>query len=153
MQREERVEKLFASTQAMIRAWKGYFFRVLGPEKISLMQMSLLFYLNTHGRANGRAIASALQLSPSAAAQLIESLDHAGYIEREISTEDRRVTYFSLSFHGKQKVADLEGKSRKFFLDATAALSDEEIATMITSQQKIIDQIHANQTKQTGANE
>lgn len=147
MEREARVEQLFLSTQAMVRAWKGYFVKVLAPEGISPVQMGLLFYLKTHGKVNGRNIARDLQLSPSAVTQLIDSLKDRGYIERQTSSDDRRVTFIGLTADGAAKLTIMENKNKQFFMEVTASLADQEIEAMIQAQQKIIEQVH-QQAKQ-----
>jgi DNA-binding MarR family transcriptional regulator len=134
----------------MTRAWKSYFFKVLGPEKISQAQMSLLFYLGSSGPASGRSIGAALQLSPSAAAQQLDGLAHLGYITREVSTTDRRITYFGLSDTGQEKLKILEEKSKELFRNFTETLTDEEMDAMIRTQQKIVDQVRKYQSQHTG---
>lgn len=150
MEREARVEQLFLSTQAMIRSWKGYFVRALAPEHISPVQMGLLMYLKSRGTASGRNIGADMQLSPSAVTQLLDSLGDCGYIRREASSTDKRVTYISLTTEGLNKLTDMENRNKQFFKKVTDGLSDHEIETMISTQQKIIDQVHEH-ARQTGA--
>lgn len=141
MQREERVENLFASTQNMIRAWKSYFAKVLEPDNISLMQMGLLFHLGRHQPATGRELSTALHISPSATAQLLDGLDQLGYITRESAPEDKRIKYFGLSPAGAEKYAALENKRKKLYAHVTATLSDQELEDMTALQEKMTRQI------------
>ncbi|MDB5181355.1 MAG: hypothetical protein JWP13_118 [Candidatus Saccharibacteria bacterium] len=151
MERTQRVESLFLSTQTMIRAWKSYFAKVLEPENISLMQMGLLFHLGSLPRpATGRELGAVLHLSPSAAAQLLDGLDGLGYIIRESAPQDKRIKYFSLSPAGTEKYAALKEKRNKFFANVTATLSDEEVEAMTQLQEKMTRQITSMQSKNKG---
>jgi DNA-binding MarR family transcriptional regulator len=142
MQRSERVENLFLSTQSLIRGWRTHFQKLLKPEHLSPTLMSMLFHISTEQPASGRSISAALQLSPSAVSQLIDGLAHMGYISRETRAEDRRVTYFGLTELGEKKVLDLQVKRHQFFMSVTEALSDSELDTMVRLQQKLIDEIN-----------
>lgn len=144
MQREERVENLFLSTQSLIRGWKNYFHKVLKPEGLSPTLMSVLFHIGANQPVNGRSIGAAFHLSPSAVSQLIDGLYNLELIIKETSSEDRRATYYSLSNSGKEKLASLEKKSKEFFKSVTSSLTDEEVETMIRLQQKLIDEIKVN---------
>jgi DNA-binding MarR family transcriptional regulator len=144
MQRDNKVDNLFLSTQSMIRAWKNYFIKVLEPENISLTQMGLLFHLGAHQPATGRELSMALHLSPSAVAQLIDGLDQLGYITREAAPADKRIKYFGLSHAGQEKYAALESKRKQLFAHVTASLSDEELETMVVLQNKMTEQIKNN---------
>lgn len=152
MQRDERVEKLFLSTQSLIRGWKSYFYKVLKPEGLSPTLMSVLFYIGANQPVNGQNIRAAFQLSPSAVSQLTDGLDGHGFITKHTRPDDRRATYISLSETGTQKLADLEIKSQEFFRSVTASLTDEEIDTMIALQQKLMMEIglqpHEPKTKE-----
>jgi DNA-binding MarR family transcriptional regulator len=150
MRREERVENLFLSTQSMIRGWKSYFQKVLAPEKLSPMLMMLLFYIGGHQPVSGRKIGEALQLSPSAASQLIEGLSHLGYITRETAAQDRRITYFGLTVAGEDKVIDLQKKRMEYFMRVTAHLSDEEIDTLVKLQQKLTQEVKSHIVAEKG---
>jgi DNA-binding MarR family transcriptional regulator len=141
MSRERDVEELFLYTQNVVRGWKTHFYKVLGSENLSSTLMMMLFQINGTARANGRSIGAALNLSPSAVSQMIDSLDKLGYITRESGTEDRRVTYFGLTAGGKEKVAYLEKKRIKYFMSVTATLTDEEVVVMIKLLQKMQERI------------
>lgn len=144
MTREERVENLFLSTQSMIRGWRNYFQKALGPEKLSPTLMTMLFCISSNQPISGRNIAEMLQLSPSATSQLIDGLTSLGYITRETRSQDRRVTYFGLTKSGNQKAAHLENSRMEHFMRVTAALTDEELDMMVGLQQKIIDKVKAS---------
>lgn len=145
MQRDERVENLFLSTQSLIRGWKGYFYKVLKPEGLSPTLMSVLFYIGANQPVNGRSIGTAFHLSPSAVSQLIDGLYNLGYITRETRAEDRRATYLGLTEEGTRKLKHLEEKSKEFFKSVTKSLNDEEIEVMIRLQGKIQDAIATEQ--------
>ena len=143
MQREAQIDELFASTQSLIRGWKNYFYKVLGPEHISPAQLGILFHLHAHGPSHGRNLSTALHTSPSALSQLLESLDNLGYITRQQDPNDRRVAYFGLSPMGTEKVADLNEKRKSFFRQVTESLTDDEIHTMVAIQQKMTRHIES----------
>lgn len=141
MERDERVEQLFRHTQGLMRAWRIYFNKVLGPENISPGQMILVFLLASEGPMNGRSIGEALRLSPSATAQLLAGVDKHGYVVKETSRDDKRVGYFRLTDSGMHKWKELDEKSKLFFTDIASALEDDEIDNMVLAEQKIVDQV------------
>lgn len=146
MDRQELIENLFIETRAMQRTWKSYFYATLGAEKLSPGQMSLLFYLKNHQSVSGKKIVSDLMMSKSSVAQLIDSLDQLGYIQRESDTTDRRITHVSLTGAGNEKANELEVKWKGFFVKITGKLSDAEITAMIAINKKMAHQIEEYQT-------
>lgn len=150
MKREDRIEKLFVSMQAMGRAWKHHLIAKLGSESVSPMQLYVLMYLHHEQQATGKEISAAMQVSASATAQFLDGLSQQHLVHRESSTTDRRMAYFSLTAEGKAKVAALEKRQRQMLMETTADLTESEIDAMISAQQKIIKKIHSLELDHTG---
>lgn len=139
--RDELVENLFLDLQATQRAWKKCFQEVLGAEQVTLGQMRLLLYLKTSGAVTNKQIAADLFASKSSIAQLIDSLEAAGYIARHNDKDDRRVFHVVLSAAGRDKVEQLDARRRDFFVRMTHSLTNEEIQFMTQVQKKIVRHI------------
>jgi DNA-binding MarR family transcriptional regulator len=150
MDRQDLIEALFVHTGAMQRAWKSYFYDIMGAENLFPGQMSILFYLKSHEPVSSKQISKDLLISKSSAAQAIDGLQQLGLVSREIDTFDRRITHTSLSKAGHKKVASLEAKRKDFFIKITAGLTDHEIENLITGQKKMTEQITKHRAEQKG---
>jgi DNA-binding MarR family transcriptional regulator len=139
--REELIEELFESSQAVQRAWKLHFFKVLGEEGFTPPQLGLLFFIKEHQPVTASALATHLQVSRSAASQMLEKLAQAGFISREEDPNDRRLTYIRISASGEKKLKKLEQKRKDFFISTSYGLTDEELINMRLINNKIIEQI------------
>ncbi len=141
MKRETLLENLFNDTQSLQRIWKQYFYKVLGDEALSPVQMGVMIYLKEHQPVTGKKMAGVMQISASAVTQVIDSLDQMGFIDRQPDEHDRRIIHISLSTLGNDKVVHLEAKRKQFFFEITKSLSNQEVDAMTTIQQKMIQQI------------
>jgi DNA-binding MarR family transcriptional regulator len=139
--REELVEEWFASFQALQKAWKHQFHKMLGEENLSMTQIGILFYVREHQSITGSELALHLQISRSAVTQIIDKLADAGYVSRREDQADRRVTHLCLSPAGEDKLKALEQKRKEFFISTSYSLTDEELVSMRLVQNKIIEQI------------
>lgn len=142
MKRQELIEQLFSSTQAMQKAWKASFYAILGQVQLTPSQLALIFLIKEEQPINGRDLAVKMHISPSAVTQLLDSLDHAGYIQRDEDQADRRVSYIKLSELGASKVKQLEKRRKDYFISLAEALSDQELESMIKIQAKMTPKIN-----------
>lgn len=85
----------------------------------------LLWELSALGPCPQRALATAMNITPRAITGLVDGLEETGFVTREPSPADRRVTLVTFTEHGRsaaQKLADDHRElARRLFADMPAA--------------------------------
>lgn len=105
------------------------------PTHARMCVMGMLFHHNTLGATE---IAERLELTPSAATQLVDGMVREGLVARKANVEDRRKTNIVLTTKGK-KLLDVAKKARLVMLEKMfEVLSDSEIKELERLQQKMI---------------
>ena len=72
------------------------------PGELSYAQYGLLFSLAGGCALSSRELAYSADVTPATAAQMLESLEAAGMVERVRSPEDKRVVLTSLTDRGRE---------------------------------------------------
>lgn len=139
MHRADLLDQYMASHQHLIHQWKAHYFARVADEDLSPALVGLLFVLNRCKTLQSKHIAQELHITPGAVAQFLDALEQHGYIERTTDKIDRRVSHITLSPEGTKKVKKLEEIRHKLFTEIAANLTDEEIATSIALNKKLID--------------
>jgi DNA-binding MarR family transcriptional regulator len=153
MQRDKLIEDWFNGSQALQRAWKARFYVQMGDQKLTVGQVMMLFYLAEKHPVSSKQIASDMQNSKSAVAQLLDSLDEMQLITRHHDPSDRRIMYVSLSKAGSDSVKSLQERRRAFFDEVAQALTDDELAAVALAQQKMIKLLQERKEEANAKNE
>ena len=82
---------------------------------------------------------------------LIRKLEQQGYINREVSSEDLRVTYIVLSEKGKRAIQATKEISQKLNKTCLANFSDEEIETLSVLLNRILHNFQREREKSLSA--
>jgi DNA-binding MarR family transcriptional regulator len=93
-----------------------------------------------------RDLATILGLSRQALGQLLSKLEAKGYVSRQPSQEDKRVTMVQITDKGKQAASQLHD-SMQHDADIFDCLSDEELAQFSGYLKRIIDNIERKHPK------
>jgi DNA-binding MarR family transcriptional regulator len=107
----------------------------------------VLHFVAEHEAANVKAIARALNISSSAATQLIAGLEEKGYVVRQTSPNDRRAISLSLSDKAKKLFKEFKEQRLKKMIEVFEALSDEELAQYSALNKKIAESINKSSTE------
>jgi DNA-binding MarR family transcriptional regulator len=99
------------------------------PGELSFAQFHLLFHLAEQGRLSTGQLATAAELVPATATQMLDGLERAGLVERERSEEDRRIVMCALTPRGRKVVAERRAEIERHWQDALAAFSPSELET------------------------
>jgi len=145
MNRDQLIERMFAVFHRFGQIRKDRFQSTLGEEKLTPQQMETLFHIKHFQPLSGRGFATRMRLSPSAATQAVDSLVRHGLVERTSDNEDRRAVLLRLTAAGEAKAKAMAERRRLFFIEMTEGLSDEELATLVGLQEKII--AHLDETR------
>ncbi len=110
---------------------------------LSMPQLRTVLILRQRGRANGRQLAEALQVTPGAIVAICDHLEQRGYVRRLSDTTDRRITWFELTPDGasafkpatklprrrvKAVIASLTPSEREGFIRTADAFAEALVA-------------------------
>lgn len=97
--------------------------------ELSRLELRTLMFLN-RGDGQMGEIGTCLDTSPSTATRTVDSLATRGLVNRQHSSDDRRVVRCSLTSEGSQQVQNFWDMNRRRLQEAIQPLSDEELATI-----------------------
>jgi MarR family transcriptional regulator, organic hydroperoxide resistance regulator len=97
------------------------------PGELSDAQYSLLFGLRQEGGLSLGELADAVELSPPAATEMLDSLASQGLVLRTRSESDRRVVLTSLTERGHELVEDRRARFEPLWRGALSEFSDEQL--------------------------
>jgi len=95
-------------------------------EGITPALMECLQYLYLHGESSLGGIAKALEISISAASQLVDRLVKKGAVSRREDEEDRRQIKVALTYCGETLVKDARTRKSAWFASVVGAMTEEE---------------------------
>ncbi len=99
------------------------------PDELSYAQYGLLFGLATKGELSSRELACAADLTSATVAQMLDSLEAAGLVERVRSELDKRVVLTSLTEEGHAVVEQRRARYEPLWRAALSEFSDRELHT------------------------
>lgn len=108
---------------------------------ITPSQGFVLRFVARNSSANVKEIAQALNVTSSAATQLIDGLVDKEYLVREESPDDRRVISLSLSEKAKKLFKEFREQGLEKMTELFSSLTDEELAQYAALNKKIVDSI------------
>jgi MarR family transcriptional regulator, organic hydroperoxide resistance regulator len=121
----EELGRSFKALLAAVRRLRGRESRQQGG--LSNAQYGLLFGLCEHDELSSSELASAADLSPATATEMLEGLAAAGLVTRKRSERDRRVVLISLTARGRTLVEERREDLQPRWRAALAEFSDAEL--------------------------
>ncbi len=115
-----------------------YHFPLEGKRKTSMQRYRILKTVERSGPQNLTQLCDAFQMKKNSLSELLDRMIKDGLLEREISREDRRKTFFRLSPAGERSVREFEEHLFEGVSRVLAALSPEDVETFIVSLKNII---------------
>ncbi|MFC5449940.1 MarR family winged helix-turn-helix transcriptional regulator [Paenibacillus aestuarii] len=104
---------------------------------LSGTEFAILELLYHKGKIPLQQIGSKILISSANITYNVDKLEKKGYLKRELSTEDRRVTYAVITEAGTEVMEDVFPKHAQAMYDATSGLSVEEKTTAIELLKKL----------------
>lgn len=142
MNSEHDFSQQIQANMATIRRLMAERFRAAASSSgISASQYELLLLVQEHANVPLRELAERMNVTPGAITQLAEGLESGGLLRRLPSERDRRSITIGLTPRGARKLAAIEKIHEGFSKDLTRILTEVEIQTMNTVQQKIIQHL------------
>jgi MarR family 2-MHQ and catechol resistance regulon transcriptional repressor len=90
---------------------------------------------------SSREVATELGVTRGAVAQFVDALVQFGLIEKNVDTNDRRISYLTLTKEGKAKLKKFEQFRNKLTKEITKSLSDAELEQIIKINSKILQEL------------
>ena len=119
---------------------------VLFCESINLtpIEFRCLRFLYNTDFAQVKDLAKGMDLTPSRVTNLLNSLEDKKYVQRDISSEDRRIIKVRLTLAGKDFTKEIQDKYIKFHEDILSSVENEnrlsEMLNSLKSFQTIMEQ-------------
>lgn len=123
----EELARAFKTATAALRRLRGRETHRQG--ELSYSQYGLLFGLCDGAPRSLRELASAADVSPATAAEMLESLAASGLVARIRSEEDKRVVLTSLTDRGRALIDERRARYEPRWRAALQDFSEEELLT------------------------
>lgn len=109
---------------------------------ITHSQLFVLAIIERHRNIGIKEISKKLNISPSAATQLVDGLVENGYAVRKVDSKDRRALQLELSTKGRKHITELKNKRMEMMAALFDALNDEELKAYLKLHKKILSEIN-----------
>lgn len=117
---------------------------------ISFVQWIVLFKLREGAGISASDLCRQMRHDNGAFTRLIDQLEERGLVERQRSSEDRRVVNLALTTAGRRKVAELLPLMVDVLNAATSAFTKTEIAELTRLLNKFIDTLKSQEQARSG---
>ena len=115
-----------------------YHFPLEGKKKTTMQRYRILKIVGRSGPQNLTQLCDRLRVKKNSMSELLDRMIKDGLLEREISREDRRKTFFRLLPAGERSIREFEEHLFSGVSRALDALSPEDAETFIVSLKNII---------------
>jgi len=133
----------FKGATAALRRLRGR--EAQHPGELSYAQYGLLFGLRDGTPRSLRDLAVAADVSPAAAAEMLDGLTASGLVTRIRSSEDKRIVLTSLTDRGRALVDERRARFDPRWRAALAGFSDEELmaaTAVLEAVRDLFDEFH-----------
>lgn len=132
--RTQHVEELIEGAQILRRKASGM---AHAKDGITPSQWQVIGHIFRNEGCTTSDVAAALNMTGSAATQLLNCLVSEGYVKREASAQDRRAHRLVLSAQSKKRINTFKAKRLKLMLNLFSALSDSEFKQYLALNKKV----------------
>lgn len=145
--RIKQILRFFEAISGLQRIMSAEMPRHLKKYKLSRPQVGLMFYLSYHPDCTIKDIAAMMNISSSAATQIVEGIVRSGWVARGPDPDDRRSVRVKMSAKGELKFSQLKKAHFKYMQYLLADLSDKEMELLISIPEKIIHKFNPNKVR------
>jgi|SRR3989338_295293 len=140
--RTQLIEEILHSFHAIRNITKTKSLHLGDQSHITHSQWFVLKMIEHFNKRSIKDIAEAMEMSSSAATQLVDPLVQGGYVIRQEDPEDRRLVQLELSPKGKKHIAATKNKRINEMAEIFDALSDSELKEYLHLQKKLLSKVH-----------
>lgn len=105
--------------------------------QLNITEFSVMELLFHQGRQTTQTIKEKILIASSSTTYVIDQLEKKNYVERMVSTEDKRITYVSLSEKGNQLMTEIFPLHAKTISDCFSTLEEKELNQFIKTLGKL----------------
>lgn len=138
MDRAQIIAELFENMHKLKRSWAKHHAIC---KLVTRAQMSLMMILFHEGKQSIKELAKRLEMTSSAATQMVDGLVKNGLLQREEDAQDRRKIAVSLTKNGQQQLKKAKKLTYDNFAKALESLNDQELSQLNILHQKIISHL------------
>ncbi len=137
--RTQHIEQLLESFQALKRKLGSKSAKVVGKSfsNITPAQWGVLRILSHKESVSTKDIATCLEISSSAATQLVDGLVENGYLKRKNNPTDRRSQYIEFSPKAKKQMHLWKKNHLKVWSEVFSALNEKELEQYLRLSMKV----------------
>ena len=135
--RNQLIEELLHSFHTIRNITKAKSLHLGHQNHITHSQWFVLTMIEHFKKTNIKDISEALEISSSAATQLVDPLVQTGFVTRQEDPEDRRSVQLELSPEGKKHVVSSKEKRIQEMADIFNPLTDNELEEFVRLHKKI----------------
>ncbi len=139
--RRSQVEKFMTAMMAFRKVMDGRKDSFFKDRKYTLPQFRLMYMLTEDGKTV-KEISAMMNVSSSAATQMIEGLVQSGNLHRETDPADRRVVRVSMTAKGIKDFESFKKEHFEHIARMLEGLTDSEMELLTVIPQKLLDQVN-----------
>lgn len=136
--RKKLIEEIMATFHAMRNKMHVTMTQSGHKDSITHSQLFVLAIIEKCHDIGIKEISKKLNISSSAATQLVDGLAENGYVVRKANAADRRALQLDLSAKGRAHITELKNKRLETITALFDALSDHELETYLALHKKIL---------------
>ena len=142
--RNQLIEQLLDDVRATVRRISIAARSDADKAAIPRSQAYVMHLVCEHPGMSVKEVARAMDISASAATQLVEILVSDGDLERQPSQQDRRVVTLAISRQGKERYQKFKAFQLARIHPLMESLTDEELTEFGRIHRKLLDAVHSD---------
>ncbi len=143
MRREGKALGAFVSILRNSNALEKIVKKDVACYQLNITEFSVLELLFHQGQQTTQTIKEKILIASSSTTYVIDQLEKKGYVLRQVSAKDKRITYVSLSDKGRELMIEIFPLHEATISQCFSTLEDEELNQLI----KILGKLNRNLNK------
>lgn len=142
-----KAKKTAAAVRRFNRAYLPYF-QLLSQKYLNteytVTEARVMYEIYERGRISARDAAERLRIDKGYLSRILKKFENNGFIQREVSAADSRMSYISLTRRGKETAEYLIKASERQVEEALSPMSDGELSAIEFHMNEILKIIGGN---------
>ncbi len=132
-------EDLMKSVEKAFRGVRAVFRSEIEEHNLTFPQFHLIRILRDQGSLTVTEISSSMMIAPPTASRMIDALCRKGFLRKEKSEHDRRVTTVSMTDKSTRILQRISRKQRQFISEILRREEFDEIKHCVSNLEKLAD--------------
>ena len=130
MEKIELIRGINELQRKVDRARRGYQLDIWMSLPLTIGQLKCLFFISNLGSTNSKALADALDVTPTNVTGIVDRLVKQGLVSRKEDPQDRRVLVLKATKKGKELVFSLRERRTSGFSRVLTNMNKDELTTL-----------------------